>query len=108
MLPRADALVMAIADLAHELVCELVDRGLHVAGSLARAQRPPLEVDDRLGDLRVGDGRVLLHCKLELDSCRVVDTTLELSELPLGVASDRVIHLEVLALDVKFHRSLPS
>ena len=34
---------------------------------LARAQRAALEVDGRLGDLRVGDRRVLLDGELELD-----------------------------------------
>ena len=32
---------------------------------------------------------------------------LELGEFPLGIASDGVVHLEVLALDVKLHRKPP-
>ena len=67
VLAPADRLVVPVGDLADELVGELVDRRLHVGRRLACAQRRSLEVDGRLGDLRVRDGRVLLHRELELD-----------------------------------------
>ena len=102
-----EALVVAVVDLAHELVGELVDRGLHVARGLARAQRVALEVDGRLGDLRLGDAGVVLDRQLDLDLRQLVDATVELLELPLYVAPHGVAHLEVLALDVKLHRRLP-
>ena len=102
-----DALVVQVPDLPDELVGELVDRGLHVAGGLARAQRAALEVDGRLGNLRLGDRRVPLDRELDLDLRQLVDAAVELLELPLDIAPDGVVHLEVLALDVKLHRRLP-
>src|SRR5207245_5117779 len=103
----ADPLVVEVPDLPGELVRQLVDRVLHVARGLAGSQRPALEMDGRLGDLRVGDRRVPLDRELDLDLGQLVDAAVELLELPLDVAPHGVAHLEVLALDVKLHRRLP-
>ena len=102
-----DALVVQVPDLTDELVGELVDRGLHVAGGLARTQRAALEVDGCLGNLRLGDRRVPLDRELDLDLRQLVHAAVELLELPLDIAPHGVAHLEVLALDVKLHRRLP-
>src|SRR5690242_19740476 len=103
----ADSLVVEVPDLPGELVRQLVDRGLHLACGLAGSQRPALEVDGRLGDLRVCNRRIPLDRELDLDLRQLVDAAVELLELPLDVAPHGVAHLEVLALDVKLHRRLP-
>ena len=61
------ALFAVTLHLALELVHELVDRRLDVRRGLARAQHRALRPDGRLGDVVVGDGRVLLDGELELD-----------------------------------------
>src|SRR2546421_7888174 len=50
------------------------------------------------------DGRVPLEAQLELHLSRVGELPLELAELLLGVAPDRVADLEVLALYLESHR----
>ena len=96
-------LLAVTLDLALELVHELVDRGLHVLGGLARAQDRPLRPDGRLGDLVRGDGRVLLDGELELDSRRILHEPVELGQLVLGVLADLVADLEVPSFYLETH-----
>src|SRR5687768_1798963 len=66
-LPTAAPLVAVLLDLAGEVLGHQVDRMPHVGGALARAQRHPLQVQGRLGDLRLANGRVALLAQFELE-----------------------------------------
>ena len=97
---RSRRRVAVAVDLAFELRDQLVDRGSHVAGRLARAQDGAVGPDRRLRDVVRRDRRILLDGQLELDA-RVGQLTFELAELRLRVAPNRVADLEVLALDLE-------
>src|SRR5262249_18340415 len=84
--------VVEVLDLAHELVDDLVDRGLHVGRGLSGAQCVSLEVNGRLGHLRVGNRRVPFDGELDLDLSQIVDAAVELVELPLDIAPHRIVH----------------
>src|SRR4051794_13228766 len=60
----AEPLRPVALDLTLEVVDEEVDRGLHVARALARPEVRPLREDGGLGDVAVGDRRVLLDAEL--------------------------------------------
>jgi hypothetical protein len=100
------SLVAVARDLALELVDELVDRRPHVGRGLAGAQHRAFRPDRGLGHVVGGDRGVALDRELQLDA-RILELPLELRELPLRIAADRVADLEVPALHVKLHtRSL--
>jgi hypothetical protein len=69
----------------------------------SRAQRVALQPYSRLCNLVRRNGRISLDGELELDPRQCMHLLVELGHLALGVAPDRVAHLEVLALDVKLH-----
>src|SRR2546429_1849867 len=97
------ALLAVALHLPLELVDELVDRRAHVRRSLARAKRRALRPDRRLGDVVRRDRRGALDAELELDLRRIGQLPLELPELVLGVAANRVADVEVLALHLESH-----
>src|SRR5439155_2639030 len=97
------ALLAVALHLPLELVDELIDRRPHVSRGLARAKRRALRPDRRLGDVVRRDGRVALDAQLELDLRRIGQLPLELPELVLGVAANRVADVEVLALHLESH-----
>ena len=99
----APALATGVLHLAKQLVGQLVNRGLHVGRGLGDAKRRALRPDCQLRDLVVGDRRVLLDAKLELDLSQVVQLAAELAHLFLGVPANRVADLDVLALHLKSH-----
>src|SRR5262249_23680072 len=74
-----------------------------VRGRRSRAEDRAVRPDRRLGDVVLRDRRVPLDGQLELDA-RVRELPLELRELRLGIAPDRVADLEVPALDLELHR----
>jgi hypothetical protein len=73
---------------------------MSLAASRARSVRP-------LRWTVASDRGIPLDRELDLHARELMDAPVELLELPLGIASDGVVHLEVLALDVKLHRRLP-
>src|SRR4029450_8068478 len=84
----------------------LLERGMQRRRALTRAQYRSLRPDRRLRNLVVGDRRVLLDLQLELEPSGVVEVLVELSELLDGVVLEGIRHVDVLALDLKSHRSL--
>src|SRR5207248_9494208 len=101
--PGAPTLLTVARDLALELVDELVDRRLHVVGGLACSERRTLGPDRPLGDVARRDRRVPLDAQLDLHLGRVGELPLELAELLLGIAADRLADLEVLAFHLEPH-----
>jgi hypothetical protein len=101
--PAVAAAGAVAGDLALELGDELVDRCTHVRRGLARTEDGAVRPDRGLGDMVLCDRRVLLHGQLELDT-RVRQLSLQLRELRLRIAPDRVADLEVPALDLELHR----
>ena len=92
-----------MVDLAEQLVRQLVDRRFHVGRRLLDAERRPLCPDGHFGHLVVSDRRVLLDTELQLDLRKLVQLTVELLHLFLGVPADRVADLVVLSLHLKSH-----
>ena len=64
------------------------------------AQRRALRPNRRLRHLIRRDRGVLLDAQLELDLCQLVQLTVELAQLVLGVPADRLADLDVLTLHV--------
>ena len=75
-----------------------------MSSEVSRAREDgPLRPDGRLGDVVVGDGRVLLDGELELDASRVFHEPVELGQLLLGVLADLIADLDVPALHLETH-----
>jgi hypothetical protein len=103
----AAALLAVALRLAFELLHQQVDRRLHIGRRFAGAEHRPLRPDRRLGDLVLGDRRVLLDGKLELETGGLAQVPLELAELRLRVALQRIVDLDVLALHLESHSEPP-
>src|SRR4051812_37931277 len=98
--------VLVLLHLAQELLRQAVDGRAHVARRCARAQRMALGEHGGLGDLVLADRRVLLGAQFQLDLHEVRELLVQLAQLLLGVAANRVADLEVLALHLQTHRPL--
>ena len=77
------ALVAVALDLPGELLDDEVQRVVHVRRGVARAQRHPLQVERRLGDLAVGDRGVALLVDLDLQAGQLRDLLDHLAQAAL-------------------------
>ena len=84
-LAAAAALVAVLFDLARQVLGQQVDRVGHVGRALAGAERDSLEVQGRLCDLRILDGRIAFLPELDLELCERRDLAGDLLELLLDV-----------------------
>src|SRR5215212_7682857 len=87
-LAAAAALLAVALDLARELLRTEVDRVLQIGRGFTRAQRRTLQVERRLGDLVLRDGRVLLDQELQVELRKVRDLLGHAAKAVLDMGSD--------------------
>ena len=85
--------------LAFDLVHDRVDACLVRQGSGVAAQRPPVDDERDLHDLRVGGASVVLDPELHDGVAPIVEQPLQPFEAPFGVAARAFGNFEVLPLD---------
>src|SRR6266550_82851 len=106
--PGANPRLLAMVDCAAlELVDHLVDAGCVTDGGGVGPQRPAVDDQRHLDDVRILGAPMLLDGQLDEGIGPVVEDSLEPPELAFRVAADALWDLDVLALDDRPHTHLP-
>ena len=106
--PGADPWLLAMVDRpALEFVDDLVDAGRVTDGRGVGPQRPAVDDQRHLDDVRVLGASMLLDRQLDERIGPVVEDSLEPPELAFRVAADALWDLDVLTLDDRPHAHLP-
>ena len=106
--PRAEARLLLVIDrLALDLVDDLIDGGLVARALCVAVERLAIDDERDIGHVRVGGAAMLLVRELDDDVRAVVQQTVQPSQPALGVVTDPLGDLDVLALDDRPHASPP-